>query len=216
MFEYRFEKSGSPNYERITIKIKWGKNMCGRYVLFSDTEMQDIRDIIEEVQRKSNGEIKTGEIFPTDKAPVLIQENGVITPKAAKWGFPGFQGKGVIINARSETTQDKSMFRRSLQTMRCIIPSCGFYEWAHSGQKTRYQFNLPESGSLYMAGLYNVYDGERRFVILTAPANQSMIDVHNRMPVVLTLDEIDKWMGSYQSAIDLLQAERPMLIKCPA
>lgn len=190
--------------------------MCGRYVLFSDTEMQDIRDIIEEVQRKSNGEIKTGEIFPTDKAPVLIQENGVLTPKAVKWGLPGFQGKGVIINARSETTQDKSMFRRSLQTMRCIIPSCGFYEWTHSGQKTKYQFNLPENGSLYMAGLYNVYDGERRFVILTAPANQSMTDVHNRMPVVLTLDEIDKWMGSYQSALDVLQVERPMLVKRPA
>ena len=48
--------------------------MCGRYTLFSDAEQQDIRDIIDEVQRKTNGEIKTGEIFPTDKAPILIQQ----------------------------------------------------------------------------------------------------------------------------------------------
>ena len=76
--------------------------MCGRYVLFSDTEIQDIRDIIDEVQRKVNGEIKTGEIFPTDKAPVLIQEQGIITPDAVKWGFPNFHNKGVIINSRAE------------------------------------------------------------------------------------------------------------------
>ena len=56
--------------------------MCGRYVLFSDPEMAEIRDIIEEVQRK-NQDIKTGEIFPTDRAPVLIRENGVLIPKAA-------------------------------------------------------------------------------------------------------------------------------------
>ena len=40
--------------------------MCGRYVLFSDTEEKDIRDIINEVQQKIDGDIKTGEIFPTD------------------------------------------------------------------------------------------------------------------------------------------------------
>lgn len=78
-------------------------------MLFSGEEAQDIRDIIEEVQRKVNGEIKTGEIFPTDKAPILIQQKGVMIPEAVKWGFPGFQGKGIIINARSETAPEKPM-----------------------------------------------------------------------------------------------------------
>lgn len=190
--------------------------MCGRYILFSDAEMQDIRDIIDEVQRKTNGDIKTGEIFPTDKAPVLIQENGMLVPEAVKWGFPGFQGKGVIINARSETAPEKPMFRRSLQTMRCIVPSCGFYEWTHSGKKVKYQFNLPNNGALYMAGLIGEFVGERRFAILTTDANSSMIEVHNRMPVVLTDPEIDQWIGSYQGALDVLQAARPELIKNPA
>lgn len=189
--------------------------MCGRYVLFSDTEMQDIRDIIDEVQRKVNGEIKTGEIFPTDKPPVLIQQQGIITPEAVKWGYPGFQGKGVIINARSESAMEKPMFHRSLETKRCIIPSTGFYEWTHSGQKIKYQFNLPESGSLYMAGLYNEFDGQQRFVILTTDANDSMIKIHSRMPVVLARSEIGQWMNSYQGALDVLHAERPMLIKAP-
>lgn len=163
--------------------------MCGRYVLFSDPELAEIREIIEEVQK--NQEIKTGEIFPTNHAPILLQENGKLIPKAVKWGFPDFRGKGVIINARAETAPEKSMFRRSLEGKRCIIPSTRFYEWSHDGgPKTKYQFNLPNGGALYMAGLYNDFGGERRFVILTADANESMRDIHNRMPVVLTRPEI--------------------------
>jgi putative SOS response-associated peptidase YedK len=190
--------------------------MCGRYVLFSDTEMQDIRDIIDEVQRKTNGEIKTGEIFPTDRAPVLIREQEIITPEAVKWGFPGFRGKGVIINARAESAMEKPTFRKSLETKRCIIPSTGFFEWSHSGPKVKYQFNLLESDALYMAGLYHDYDGERRFVVLTTDANASMSEIHSRMPVVLGQDEMSQWMDSYQGALDLLQSERPMLIRQPA
>ena len=190
--------------------------MCGRYVLFSDTEMQDIRDIIDEVQRKVNGEIKTGEIFPTDKAPVLIQEQGIITPDAVKWGFPNLRNKGVIINSRAETAMEKPMFRRSLENKRCIIPSTGFYEWSHDGQKKKYQFNLPGSGALYMAGLWINFDGERRFTILTTEANNSMKEIHNRMPVVLTNPEMKQWKNSYQDALDILQTERPELVKAPA
>ena len=186
--------------------------MCGRYVLFSDPEMAEIREIIEEVQ-KNNPEIKTGEIFPTNKAPVLMLNGDKLIPEAVKWGFPDFRGKGVIINARAETAPEKAMFKKSLEAKRCIIPSCGFYEWSHSGQKTKYRFNLPEGGALYMAGLYNDFNGERRFTILTTAANQSIADIHDRMPVVLARQEMDQWIGSYQGALYILQSDRPELVK---
>lgn len=186
--------------------------MCGRYVLFSDPELAEIREIIEEVQ-KQNPEIKTGEIFPTNSAPVLLQENGKLMPEAVKWGYPDFRGKGVIINARGETAPEKPMFRKSIEAKRCIIPSCGFYEWPHSGPKTKYQFNLPGEGVLYMAGLYNDFNGECRFTILTTAANESMQEIHNRMPVVLTRPEMDQWIDSYQGALDILQTGRPALVK---
>lgn len=189
--------------------------MCGRYVLFSDAEMQDIRDIIEEVQRKTNGEIKTGEIFPTDKAPVLTQQQGVIVPKAIKWGYPGFNGKGVIINARAETVQEKPMFRRSLFTKRCVIPSSGFFEWSHDGKKQKYRFNLPDTGYLYMAGLYSEFDGQPCFVILTTAANSSMIGIHDRMPVVLDRDNRNRWLLDTEAVIDILLAAPPLLLKQP-
>lgn len=40
-----------------------------------------------------------------------------------------------------------------------------------------------------MAGLYNEFAGEPRYVILTTAANESIADVHNRMPVVLPARE---------------------------
>lgn len=105
------------------------------------------------------------------------------------------------------------MFRRSLAATRCVIPSSGFFEWSHSGPKTKYRFNLPGSGVLYMAGLYQDFGGERRFVILTTAANDSMIEVHNRMPVVLKGAERGAWLNSEESAAEILNAERPGLVR---
>jgi putative SOS response-associated peptidase YedK len=190
--------------------------MCGRYVLFGSEELQEIRDIINEVQRKVNGEIKTGEVFPTDRAPVLIQKEGLLSPEAVIWGFPGFHGKGVIINARAETVPEKTMFRDCLAARRCVIPSTGFYEWSHDGQKTKYLFNLPGAGALYMAGLYQEYWGENRFVILTTAANASMAEIHSRMPVVLDRDGMKRWMSSEQTAAELLTKVPPELVKTSA
>lgn len=66
---------------------------------------------------------------------------------------------------------------------------------------------------MYMAGLYNDFAGECRFVILTANANESLRGIHDRMPVVLARQEMDQWINSYQGALDILQSSRPALVK---
>ena len=55
--------------------------MCGRYTLFTDEEYQDIRKIIRAVQEKGN-EVKTGEIYPTNPAPILVWEGKETVPQA--------------------------------------------------------------------------------------------------------------------------------------
>jgi putative SOS response-associated peptidase YedK len=188
--------------------------VCGRYVLFADPDLQEIREILEQVQRK-NEAFKTGEIFPTDRAPILLRERNTITAEAVGWGFPHFRNKGVIINARAETAPQKPMFRACLTDRRCVIPSTGFYEWTHDGKKTKYRFNLPDTEVLYMAGLYNEFQGERRFVILTTAANRSMEGVHSRMPVVLDEQAKLRWLEDAQSASELLKRVPPELTKIP-
>ena len=130
-------------------------------------------------------------------------------PQLLTWGFPGFKGQRTIINARAETAPDKPMFRKCLEQRRCVIPSTGFYEWAADKQKIR--LNLPGDRALYMAGLYNEFAGEPRYVILTTAANESISDVHNRMPVVLPRDRITEWIDDLGAAMDILHTVPPML-----
>lgn len=183
--------------------------MCGRYSLAPD-ESEEIARIIADVQtRFGTASIHTGEIFPTNTAPILLADENKITPKPMTWGFPGFKGKGVIINARGETALNKPMFRRSLLEGRCAVPTTGFYEWDR--RKTKYRFQLPGRDRLYLAGLWNIFQGEERFVILTTASNDTIINVHDRMPVLLTDDEVTPWLHDTGMASAKLTALQPAL-----
>ena len=186
--------------------------MCGRYSLFDEQDNSEIRKIIAEVNHKYPDQpIRTGEIFPTNTAPVLIQNGTVTEPEPLVWGFPKYPGSGVIINARAETAEEKKTFRDSLYRRRCMIPSTGFYEW--DADKRKYLFRLPGEQTLYMAGIYREYEGIRRYVILTTAANASMKGIHDRMPVILPRDKLQMWMCDTDEAIRYLRAEMPELVR---
>lgn len=186
--------------------------MCGRYSLFTEEENQEIMRIVKSLDNRYPGNnMKHGEIFPTNTAPILCLEEDNIKPELSTWGFPRFGAKGVIINARSETADSRPMFKKNLHTRRCIVPSTGFYEWSQSGTKTKYRFNLSNDHTLYMAGIFNEFQGENKFVILTISANNSIADVHNRMPVILPKEMADDWILSEEFAMSYLHATMPVL-----
>lgn len=192
--------------------------MCGRYVILTDQEIQEIKDIAKEIDQKyGEGSMPSGEIFPTNTAPVFVATEGGYGAELMTWGFPQFKGKGVIINARAESVKEKSTFMGALEARRCVIPSTGFYEWRHidGKAKDKYLFNMPDSAMLYMAGLYNPVPGEEltRYVILTTEANDSIRDVHDRMPVLLRKEEIQKWIYEKQFTNDALLRIPPKLEK---
>ena len=64
-----------------------------------------------------------------------------------------------------------------------------------------------------MAGFYNEFKGERRYVILTDDANRSIADVHNRMPVVLERGRLNEWVFDTEKALNYLHQSLPLLIK---
>lgn len=185
--------------------------MCGRYSLtFDDEYDREIADIVAEIGEKYHqSDVKTGEIFPTNTAPVLIRQGCGISPVPCRWGFPGFRGRGVIINARAETAAEKKTFRESLFERRCVIPSSGFYEWDKSKQK--YRFNMQSGNALYMAGFYNFFSDGPRFVILTSAANQSISGIHHRMPLVLEKGNIKEWITDSGRTSDILHETPPAL-----
>lgn len=189
-----------------TAKLKKDKQMCGRY--FIDTNIEDIKQVIDEIERRYPGVImKEGEIFPTETVPI-IKDDG---PAPAKWGYPGFKKNSVIFNARAESADEKPMFKKSMNSKRCVVPTSGFFEWTKT--KIKYFFELPDESVLYLAGLYEYYDNELCMVVLTHDANASMKEVHHRMPVILTGDQLTLWLNETDEAKMILEMNSPKLKK---
>lgn len=179
--------------------------MCGRYAYFNDIELKEIVRIAEgSVSEPEIPATRMMEIRPTDTAPILVSEKGTVLPKLVSWGFPGFHGSEVIFNARSETAQEKPMFRTALASGRCVIPSVGFYEW--DKEKRKHLLRLPDSTFLFMAGLFRFFKGVPKFVILTTAANETMSHIHDRMPLVLPSRQLNDWLNDERSAIDFLSS----------
>ena len=186
--------------------------MCGRYEF--SLEQPTLREIWQQVQaRFPHAGMEAGEIFPTSLVPVLLDAGGTLDPQPARWGFPGRDGKGTVINARAETAASKPMFRSSLLHRRCAVPTSGFFEWSHDRANNKYRFRQTGSGALYLAGLWRDCNGERRFVILTRPANASIADLHDRMPVILREDQRDAWVHDDRRTAYLLTQEAPQLTR---
>ena len=194
--------------------------MCGRYHLESEERLGEIYEIIQEINRKHNGSddlsaMKTGEISPTDLAPV-VSKNG---PILMKWGFTMRDSKKPIINARAETAKEKPMFKESLAHQRVAIPTNGFYEWTHPNGKMRdkYLFKILGEDMLYLAGIsteaYTKNGKEHRYVILTTKANESMKPFHDRMPVCLSKTEQDQWINDPSFVLNA--QKRPQLQLVP-
>ena len=168
--------------------------MCGRYLAYSEDDNQEILQIIREVEIKFPRLFREGEIFPTNQAPVLIAGHSRdVVATLMPWGYPKWDGKGQIINARAETVLDKPMFKGSA---RCIVPTCGFYEWRAEGKpkKTKYLFRLPHSPALYLTGLCKEIKGQLYFTIITTGANPTIREYHDRMPLVINKNKIMDWL----------------------
>jgi len=202
--------------------------MCGRYQIAMEDDIIAMREILDEINERykdipESAAAKTGEIFPTDTVPVLIPGSGKPQAILMKWGFPKpSQQRGVIINARAETAQDKPTFRSSLVSRRCVVPTTGFFEWRQeSGEKkAKYLFRLSETKMLYLAGLYGVFkDGSHpynAYVILTTSANPSVAPYHDRMPLVLMPDDTARWLSDTAFAHEYARCICPAMLHATA
>lgn len=198
--------------------------MCGHYFLEDANTSKEIKiicDAITQRYRESNRSVvlKYGQINPTDSAPVLVEEQNVQRAVLMKWGYPKWQGSGVLINARAETAASKPSFMQSVDKRRCIIPASGFFEWEHQkeGTKTKYLLTDGRSPVLHMAGLFSIFEnpqGEKyaAYVILTVNANESVRPIHERMPLIIEPGQSNLWLTDAGFAKELLQSPCPAML----
>ena len=165
----------------------------------------ELRELVKEMNRsklagcfrKSDEPLKAeGEIFPSAVLPVLASNRaGERRVFPMKWGFS--QKGRMIINARIETAAERPMFREAWRKHRCVIPVSWYFEWEHNeqkktGQKYALQPDIP--GLVLLAGLYRMEENKPAFVILTRPAQENLLWMHDRMPVMLPVHEAELWI----------------------
>lgn len=125
-----------------------------------------------------------GTISPGDKAPIVVYIQGQYMTKLMTWGFL-LKDKN-IYNCRCETVMEKPLFK-SVYTHRCLVPVSGFYEWNKRNQPISYELDKP----FYLAGIYE----NGHFCIVTTAANSYVKSIHHRMPLVLTGDDVNRWLS---------------------
>ena len=162
--------------------------MCGRYQFFDD-ENPDIAALIEQLRGHMDpaefGQLSLFEVFPGQRVPAYVfdRKNNAFRLLAMDWGLPGRDGS-LLINARSETVREKNMFRHMEI---CLIPACGYYEWAKDPRQ-KYYFSTPEP-PVWLCGLYRRSEGKLQFVITTEAATMPQAMIHNRQPILLTKEK---------------------------
>ena len=100
--------------------------MCGRYSMFSSTDVVQDRFNAEAVEQWP----PHYNAAPSQRLPVIVNDN----PKAirlAEWGFQPkwLGGRAGPINARGETIHEKPMFRLAVRKHRCLVLADSFFEW---------------------------------------------------------------------------------------
>lgn len=122
-----------------------------------------------------------------------------------KWGLIPFwvkdkkqadEIKRMTLNARADTIFQKPSFRDPIIKKRCIVPSTGYFEWRHEGdKKIPYYIYVKDESIFSMAGVYDSWldksTGEivNTFSIIITDANPLTAYIHNtkhRMPAILS------------------------------
>ena len=195
--------------------------MCCRYYMELSPRL---RPIVEEAKRSrlyansihqiAKPLTTEGEVFPGSMVPVLATNKAgekAVFPMIWGYNVPGIHR--LIANARCETAAEKSSFKESWATHRCVVPASWYYEWSHvltpSGKQNpgeKYAIQPKEEQLTYLCGLYRMEDNFPHFVILTREPGDSVAFIHDRMPFILPENEIGRWIDPYTNPHILLQS----------
>ncbi|MGX7163588.1 SOS response-associated peptidase [Enterococcus massiliensis] len=185
--------------------------MCGRY--FFDKHSEKLKAYWDSAmkRRKKDVEVSLAEIYPSNHVVTLgANKQGEVVAGITRWGFEGFRKGQLLINARSETVEEKKTFAKHFRENRCVFPMSGFYEW-----KEKEKFFFSKGETLYVAGFYRIHKKEAGFetesIILTTEANASVEQIHDRMPLVIEEEQINQWITDIDFAREIISQSMPLL-----
>ena len=187
--------------------------MCSRYRLTSNADI-----VAEMFGLAAPAALETRpEFSPTNAVSALRvnEQTGEREISLFRWGLiPRWAREEMnLFNARAETLLEKPSFRDAFRSRRCLIPADGFFEWPLiDGKKRKTLIQRQDHLPFAFAGLWERWqskaDGRmiESCTIITAEPNAFMRPIHNRMPVILTRDQHERWLCRDVRSEDLLTA----------
>ena len=183
--------------------------MCGRFVITSAPEA--LRQLFGYAEQPNFP--PRFNIAPTQPIPVVIIENGIRHFRLMRWGLlPAWvkdpRSFTLLINARSETVQEKPAFKNAIKRRRCLIPADGYYEWHVSEDRKRPYFIHRRDGQPFgFAGLAETWVGPNgeeldTVAIITAPASADLAELHHRMPVAIAPEDFERWLDCRADGVE--------------
>ncbi len=195
------------NAKNLTVKCYTTFVMCGRYI-FADI---DTSPTFAHFDLKNKPKLVPSYNIAPDSHQLTVVHNSPNKGMYMRWGFrpQWFKKAGGVINARSETIEQKPMFKKAFERARCLVPTTGFYEWTtRNDEKIPYFIHLKNNHLFAFAGIYDYYkkgnDDHYSYAIITTQANGIMKPIHTRMPVIIDKQDYDVWLNA-KSSIDILK-----------
>jgi putative SOS response-associated peptidase YedK len=181
--------------------------VCGRFVL--ETPLKATAEIFNAQMAESLVTVPNFNIRPSENISVLVSNSGKRKLGQMRWGFVPHWYKSVadgplLFNARAETLAEKPAFRDACRRRRCLIPADGFYEWKKTvGSKSKpFYVRRSDRQQMIFAGIWQFSDDcEDRIptcTIITVPASEQILGIHNRMPLLIDPSDWAGWLGEGQ------------------
>ena len=190
--------------------------MCGRYQL--KTEFEDLPYLLKkDMPRGLNQRYEQQELIRPGDPIIVLKNEGKAQTSIMLWGFisewskdPFNSSRPKPFNARSESVEDKKLFRGSWRHKRCLLPASGFLE-------KNYLISRKDSQTFWLGGLWNRWMSQEgseleSCCVLTTEPNDLVKQFHNRMPVIIQSGREDEWLSSVKSAHEL-NALKPLMNK---
>jgi len=181
--------------------------MCGRFASAlkpSDAWLELMQDWSDELFNRYN-------VSPASQVGVFV--DGACY--AMRWGLVPFWSKEIsnkyaTFNARVEGIESKPAFRHAWRhNQKCLIPALGYYEWLTEQESKQPCFvTSNDAQPLVFAGLWDEckFGGAalKSCTIITTESKGGLKDLHNRMPVMLSVDTAKHWLNSSEDKEVLL------------
>ncbi|MBA6138197.1 MULTISPECIES: SOS response-associated peptidase family protein [Pseudomonas] len=182
--------------------------MCGRYSIYDsmDHYLRQLSLDLVVLNGYDHEPINRYNVAPSTRVEIIRQVGDGLSVDRVKWGWSPFWAKGKRpdpINARAETVVTGKFFKGLWPNGRALAPANGWFEWlpdpADPKRKQPYYITSVDGDPLFFAALAEVHhsvepDERDGFVIITAAADQGLVDIHDRKPLVLFPDISREWM----------------------